>query len=107
TLVNQPPYAALVADFGRERVVGAIRAQVEAERRTEPVGDEQRLAQVETRLRAEAAPRLRRVINASGVILHTNLGRAPLSRAALDAPAVAASDTNLGPGPGHGNPGRR
>jgi len=95
TLVNQPPYAALVADFGRERVVGAIRAQVEAERRTEPVGDEQRLAQVETRLRAEAAPRLRRVINASGVILHTNLGRAPLSRAALDALAVAASYSNL------------
>src|SRR6266699_6136688 len=94
-LVNQPPYAALVADFGRERVVEAIRAQVEAERRTEPVGDEQRLSQVETRLRAEAAPRLRRVINASGVILHTNLGRAPLSRAALDALAVAASYSNL------------
>src|SRR4051794_17045867 len=27
---------------------------------------------------------LRRVINATGVILHTNLGRAPLSRSALD-----------------------
>jgi L-seryl-tRNA(Ser) seleniumtransferase len=95
TLVNQPGYAALVAGFGRERVVEAIRMQVEAERQAEPVGDEQRLAQVEARLRAEAAPRLRRVINATGVILHTNLGRAPLSRAALDALAVAASYSNL------------
>ena len=95
TLVNQPAYSALSAAFGRERVVEAIRAQVEAERRTEPVGDEERLARVESRLYAEAAPRLRRVINATGVILHTNLGRAPLSRAALDALAVAASYSNL------------
>jgi L-seryl-tRNA(Ser) seleniumtransferase len=46
-------------------------------------------------LRAAVAPRLRRVINASGVILHTNLGRAPLSRAAVDALAVAAGYSNL------------
>jgi L-seryl-tRNA(Ser) seleniumtransferase len=30
------------------------------------------------------APRLRRVVNATGVIVHTNLGRAPLAEAALD-----------------------
>jgi L-seryl-tRNA(Ser) seleniumtransferase len=41
------------------------------------------------------APKLRRVINASGVILHTNLGRAPLSRAAVDALAVAGGYSNL------------
>ena len=35
---------------------------------------------------------LRRVINATGVVLHTNLGRAPLSRAALKAIADAAQD---------------
>src|SRR5205814_6148737 len=72
TLVNQPAYSALVADFGRERVIEAIRAQVEAERRAEPAGDEERFTRVEARLRAEAAPRLRRVINASGV----KIGRA-------------------------------
>jgi L-seryl-tRNA(Ser) seleniumtransferase len=38
----------------------------------------------EARLRAAMRPSLTRVINATGVIVHTNLGRAPLSEAALD-----------------------
>jgi L-seryl-tRNA(Ser) seleniumtransferase len=41
------------------------------------------------------APGLRPVINATGVILHTNLGRAPLSRAALEAIAANAGYSNL------------
>jgi L-seryl-tRNA(Ser) seleniumtransferase len=42
-------------------------------------------------LTADSRPRLRRVINASGVIVHTNLGRAPLADAAREAVAAAAS----------------
>ena len=42
-------------------------------------------------LAADSRPRLRFVINASGVIVHTNLGRAPLADAARDAVAAAAS----------------
>lgn len=85
-----------MVDFGRDRVIGAIREQVAAERNGTVVSDAERLSQVEARLRAAVAPRLLRVINASGVILHTNLGRAPLSRAAVDAVAAAAgSYTNL------------
>ena len=41
-------------------------------------------------LESVRAPSLRRVINATGVIVHTNLGRAPLARAALDHVVAAA-----------------
>ncbi|HEY5033829.1 MAG TPA: L-seryl-tRNA(Sec) selenium transferase [Candidatus Dormibacteraeota bacterium] len=96
TLINQPGYAALVADFGRASVVVALREQVATERNGTAVTDAERLDQVEASLRKTMAPALRRVINASGVILHTNLGRAPLSRAAVDAVAAAAAAyTNL------------
>jgi L-seryl-tRNA(Ser) seleniumtransferase len=39
---------------------------------------------LEQELTAARAPALRRVLNATGVIVHTNLGRAPLAEAALD-----------------------
>jgi L-seryl-tRNA(Ser) seleniumtransferase len=96
TLVNEPAYAELVKEFGRTRVVEALRRQVAAERGAGgEVLDSDRLLRVGTTLRAAVAPKLRGVINASGVILHTNLGRAPLSRAAIDALAVAAGYSNL------------
>ncbi len=95
-LINQPGYTALVADFGRASVVAALREQVATERNGTAVTDQERLNQVESSLRKQMAPVLQRVINASGVILHTNLGRAPLSRAAVDAVAAAAAGyTNL------------
>jgi L-seryl-tRNA(Ser) seleniumtransferase len=46
---------------------------------------------VEQRVREVTTPRLRPVINASGVIIHTNLGRAPLSPAALEAARQAGA----------------
>jgi L-seryl-tRNA(Ser) seleniumtransferase len=41
------------------------------------------------------ATALRRVVNATGVLVHTNLGRAPLSAAAVDALGVAAGATDV------------
>ncbi|MEO8745709.1 MAG: L-seryl-tRNA(Sec) selenium transferase [Candidatus Dormiibacterota bacterium] len=94
-LVNEAAYAPLVEEFGHARVVEALRDQVSAERKGADVDDAERALRVAAGLRAMVAPKLRRVINASGVILHTNLGRAPLSRAALDALAIAAGYSNL------------
>lgn len=93
--MNEPAYAELVREFGHERVVEALRAQINAERRGKTLDDAERVERVSASLRAAIAPRLRRVINASGVILHTNLGRAPLSRVAVDALSVAAGYSNL------------
>lgn len=42
-----------------------------------------------------AAASLRPVINATGVVVHTNLGRAPLSRAAVDAVVTAGGATDV------------
>jgi L-seryl-tRNA(Ser) seleniumtransferase len=75
-------------------VVDSIREEIKAEREGGADGAG-RVAAVEARLRSLVAPRLRRVINGTGVILHTNLGRAPLSQAAVDALAVAAGYSNL------------
>jgi L-seryl-tRNA(Ser) seleniumtransferase len=94
TLINEPAYAGLASQYGHDRVVEAIRAQLAAERDGGAEAAE-RLAAVGSRLRALVAPKLRRVINGTGVVLHTNLGRAPLSQAAIDALAVAAGYSNL------------
>jgi L-seryl-tRNA(Ser) seleniumtransferase len=56
------------------------RAREEIRAGTEPGDLERRL---EDELTAARAPRLQRVINATGVIVHTNLGRAPLAEEAL------------------------
>lgn len=64
----------------RQRIVAGAAAPAEAEI----------VAEVERRLAEWTTPTLRPVINATGVIIHTNLGRAPLSQATRRAMEMAA-----------------
>ena len=52
-------------------------------------------ARLDQALAAVRRPALRRVLNATGVLVHTNLGRAPLARAALDRIADVGGFSNL------------
>lgn len=93
--------AGMVEAYRREWVVDMVRQELEEARDLVRQGaaaptalelGEQVCRRVESMFRAGP----RRVINATGVILHTNLGRAPLSRAANDAASGAAAGyTNL------------
>lgn len=95
--------ADLIATYGRPLTLDAIRATMEGLRarlKSAPAGggpdQEAILAEAGSRLSGWTQPGLQPVINASGVILHTNLGRAPLSGAAIAAmQAVAAGYSNL------------
>jgi L-seryl-tRNA(Ser) seleniumtransferase len=87
-----------VATLSHERAVAAARGVLAGARAEIAAGQEP--GSLVERLIAEAhqqeTPRLRGVINATGVVLHTNLGRAPLAAAALEhAKEIAASYSNL------------
>jgi L-seryl-tRNA(Ser) seleniumtransferase len=85
TLLNEPAYEELRERYPQPLVADAIRDVLASEREEGQVHEpEARAAQVAARLEEWTAPTLRRVVNGTGVVLHTNLGRAPLSRAALE-----------------------
>ncbi len=78
----------LSARHGRSLALRAAR-RVIAEAREGLLSGARGQAEIESEdlaraLEAEARPGLRRVLNATGVVLHTNLGRAPLARAVAD-----------------------
>jgi L-seryl-tRNA(Ser) seleniumtransferase len=93
--------ASQIAEFGRLLTVRAIRETLEVVRADVQAGaqapsHEAILSLAGSRLAAWTRPTLEPVINATGVILHTNLGRAPLSKSALEAMlAASAGYTNL------------
>jgi len=105
-LLRQPDMQALIERDGHAAVTESIR--VVLARLRQEIGDDQLddqsldialsglFAAVERQLRQSLSFSLRPLINATGVILHTNLGRAPLAAAALDhVRATARAYTNL------------
>jgi L-seryl-tRNA(Ser) seleniumtransferase len=102
---------ALEHDFGREAILDALRGAAAAFRADLSAGlhdsedgraiDQETAARLlerdaRARLLGAGQPSLRPVVNATGVVIHTNLGRAPLARAALDRiGALGAGYSNL------------
>jgi L-seryl-tRNA(Ser) seleniumtransferase len=103
-VLREPAVEALQARHGRDPVVRQLRRLLEAARAEAAAGDgaglASALASLPDRLAAAleraGAPSLVPVINATGVVIHTNLGRAPLGAAAAARVAeIAASYSNL------------
>ena len=101
-LMMSPAAMDMAAAYGRELVVEALRTQLDALRAAIVAGEREApmnaliLEEAREWLEALVAPTLHPVINATGVIVHTNLGRAPLSEAAMAAvEEIAGGYSNL------------
>lgn len=101
-LLNQPAVANLLEDYPRNEVLLVLRAVLDERRAALRAGraveiDVPALAlDARQQLYQRSRPTLRKVINATGIVLHTGLGRAPLAEEAVAAIAeVAAGYCNL------------
>ena len=100
TLLTRSPIPDLIQTYSHELVVAAIRANIDAARlailqsKADEINEDALIAGIVDRLESQALPSLRSVINATGVIIHTNLGRAPLSKSAQDAMVAVAGRYN-------------
>ncbi|HEX7939871.1 MAG TPA: L-seryl-tRNA(Sec) selenium transferase, partial [Gemmatimonadaceae bacterium] len=96
-LLEQEGVRALLERAPRSIVVDAVRSTIDVARNgSPPRSDAEWVALITKALGAAQRASLRPVINATGVVLHTNLGRAPLAEGALAAINRTASGyTNL------------
>ncbi len=99
-VLRRPEIAALAELAPRWAVVEAVRREIDAVRQAVRGGGtaevELDVEGIAARTAALVQPSLRRVVNATGVVLHTNLGRAPLAEAAVAQVAeIARGYSNL------------
>jgi len=90
TVLRQPALARTLEELPRPLVLEAVRTELSALRESlpdglQPITPQSIALAAANRAAALSRPALRRVLNATGVILHTNLGRAPLSGPAREA----------------------
>jgi L-seryl-tRNA(Ser) seleniumtransferase len=93
-LLESAAVGRLLANAPRAVVVDAVRDAVERARKdpkAAPHGEAEWASAIGDALAARSRASLRPVFNATGVVLHTNLGRAPLARAAIEAIALTAA----------------
>ncbi len=101
SLLHTHTTAELIASYGRPLTLAALRHTLEtlrahAETLPSTISRENIIQRAHRTLEAWTTPTLRPLINASGVIIHTNLGRAPLSAAAIKAiQTIAQGYSNL------------
>jgi L-seryl-tRNA(Ser) seleniumtransferase len=101
-VLSSPQALELAARFARPALVAAIRHVLDVDRQSLLAGNgaapppdlaiDAIVARAERWLAARAPRGLARVVNATGVVLHTNLGRAPLAAEAIQAMSRAAAD---------------
>ena len=108
-LLSSEAFGLLVGEFGRERVKDAVVTHLTHLRKAGGVFDERSAVDsVAEALATSTASTLRRVINATGVIIHTNLGRSPIDPAIWsEAERVAGGYSNLEFDLGTGERGKR
>ena len=98
-LLEEPALAVAAEEYGRSEALAGARKVLADARRVLGAGralDPTGLGPVAAaQIAARARPSLRRVFNLTGVVLHTNLGRAPLPEEAIAAVAAAAGNCNL------------
>ncbi len=92
-VLGDPALSAAVERLGRTRVKATV-VDVLALCRAGRLAPEDVVAAAIERLPASSAS-LRHVVNATGIVVHTNLGRAPLSTAARDAVGIASGATDV------------
>jgi L-seryl-tRNA(Ser) seleniumtransferase len=93
TVLADPRLAEPLARFDRDQVKAVV-ARAQQDVRRGALAPDQLVAAVLAAL-PDGPASLRPVLNATGVVLHTNLGRAPLSAAAVDAVVAAAGATDV------------